>query len=225
VKVEVREPTPEEDEKATDSLDDSNTEDAYSVEVRYVVTEALGYEPDDDRIDEAVNEYEEQFTEQLQARLEEAEEAYRAASNPGEELGEEIDNLRIVLAVREADEIGEENLGGNQIFVIKPYKWNGQWVFDYPSRSLDKEPFVAGVPEMLEAATALVGIENPENEFILLFSSGEFPDTRIRLDWVRKELDGNVYAWNGMEGWLCPALERFYPDPPKHLYVQVKPLQ
>ena len=32
----------------------------------------------------------------------------------------------------------------NAIFVIKPYKWNGMWVFDDERVYLDKEPFVAG---------------------------------------------------------------------------------
>ena len=32
----------------------------------------------------------------------------------------------------------------NSIFVIKPYKWNGMWVFDDERVGLDKEPFVAG---------------------------------------------------------------------------------
>ena len=38
----------------------------------------------------------------------------------------------------------------NSLFVINPYKWNGQWVFDDPSRSLDKEALVAGIDTMLD---------------------------------------------------------------------------
>jgi hypothetical protein len=30
----------------------------------------------------------------------------------------------------------------NAIFVIKPYKWNGMWVFDDERVGLDKEPFM-----------------------------------------------------------------------------------
>ena len=32
------------------------------------------------------------------------------------------------------------------------------------------------------------------------------------------EVDGNVQE---MEGWLCPALNLYYPEAPKKLYVQV----
>jgi putative methionine-R-sulfoxide reductase with GAF domain len=32
----------------------------------------------------------------------------------------------------------------NSIFVIKPYKWEGMWVFDDPKLGLVKEPFVGG---------------------------------------------------------------------------------
>lgn len=112
----------------------------------------------------------------------------------------------------------------NQIFVIHPYRWHGQFVFDDEARGLDREPFVAGVPKMLELAAAQAGIENPEDGFVLLFSDQPFPGANICLDWQRKEMGGNVYAWNGMEGWLCPALERFYPPAvPQHLYVQLQP--
>lgn len=32
----------------------------------------------------------------------------------------------------------------NSIFFIKPYKWEGLWVFDDPAVDLVKEPFVGG---------------------------------------------------------------------------------
>ncbi len=33
----------------------------------------------------------------------------------------------------------------NQIFTIKPYLWNGTWVFDDPERGLTREALVAGI--------------------------------------------------------------------------------
>jgi hypothetical protein len=56
----------------------------------------------------------------------------------------------------------------NQINVISPYKYHGQWVFDDPP--------------------------------------------------------GNTYSWEekGMEGWLCPALGKYYESDPRDLYCQVK---
>jgi hypothetical protein len=47
----------------------------------------------------------------------------------------------------------------------------------------------------------------------------------IVLSWVREVHGGNVYRWDEkeMEGWLCPALPRFFGLPPEKLYLQVKP--
>jgi hypothetical protein len=42
----------------------------------------------------------------------------------------------------------------NSIFVIKPYKWEGLWVFDDPNVGLVKEPFVGGADTMIDRATA-----------------------------------------------------------------------
>jgi hypothetical protein len=38
----------------------------------------------------------------------------------------------------------------NSIFVIAPYWYNGTWVFDDKNAGLSREPFVAGVPEMID---------------------------------------------------------------------------
>ena len=38
----------------------------------------------------------------------------------------------------------------NAIMVIAPYRYNGTWVFDDTAAGLKREPFVAGVPEMLD---------------------------------------------------------------------------
>jgi hypothetical protein len=51
----------------------------------------------------------------------------------------------------------------NSIFVIKPYKWNGMWVFDDERVGLDKEPFVAGADTMIDTAVQLKGIPNAPN--------------------------------------------------------------
>ncbi len=38
---------------------------------------------------------------------------------------------------------------GNAILIIAPYWYNGTWVFDDEATGLKREPFVAGVPEMM----------------------------------------------------------------------------
>ena len=45
----------------------------------------------------------------------------------------------------------------NSIMVLKPYKWEGMWVFDDDRTGLVREPFVAGVPEILEALLVQAG--------------------------------------------------------------------
>src|SRR3990167_5806848 len=109
----------------------------------------------------------------------------------------------------------------NSIFVIRPYKWNGMWVFDDERVGLDKEPFVA---------VAVKGIQNADDGFLMIFSAGPFPDADFEVEWVREDSGGNVYKGRfeidgegqEMEGWLCPALNLYYPDAPKKLYVQVR---
>lgn len=111
----------------------------------------------------------------------------------------------------------------NQIFVIRPYRWEGMWVFDDPAVGLVREPFVAGVPAMIETATA--HIPNAERGFVAVFSAGYFPDATIILEHVREEGGGHIYRWpeKEMEGWLCPALFRYFAEPPGRLYVQIRP--
>jgi hypothetical protein len=112
----------------------------------------------------------------------------------------------------------------SQIMVIRPYKWEGVWVFDDPAVGLDKEALVAGMPELIEIATKRAGIANPEKGFVVLFSKDPFPAAQVCLEGVREEWGGNVYCWPevGKEGWLCPALFRYFDHAPEHLYVEVR---
>src|SRR3954471_10949726 len=98
----------------------------------------------------------------------------------------------------------------NQISVIKPYRWQGMWVFDDERVRLNKEPFVAGADTMIDLAVAEKGSSNASEGFLLVFSQEEFPGADMELEWLRAESGGNVYGWNGREGWLCPALLRYF---------------
>jgi hypothetical protein len=111
----------------------------------------------------------------------------------------------------------------NSLLVIQPYKWNGLWVFDDPRVGLDKEPFVSGIPEIIEAVVK--DVPNAEAGFMLLFSANPFPGAAVELEWVREESGGNWYRWTatGQEGWLCPALFKYFDEAPARLYAQAKP--
>ena len=110
----------------------------------------------------------------------------------------------------------------NEINVIAPYKSLGMWVFDDPRVGLVQEPFVAGADTMIDRVVA--GIPDAERGFTMIFSSTPFPGHQYRLDWRRAEGGGNWYYAEqlGMEGWLCPALLRYFPEAPKQLFVQTK---
>jgi len=85
----------------------------------------------------------------------------------------------------------------NSIFVIKPYKWNGMWVFDDERVGLDKEPFVAGADTMIDTAVQLKGLQDAEDGFLTVLSAGPFPHADFDLEWVREDSGGSVGWWAG----------------------------
>jgi hypothetical protein len=111
----------------------------------------------------------------------------------------------------------------NTINVIAPYKYHGIWVFDDARVGLTQEPFVSGADVLIDRAVAK--IPDAESGFLLLFSASPFPGHELRLEWRRIDVGGNWYYCPEfrLEGWLCPALLRYFEEAPKQIYVQVKP--
>ncbi|HEY2585490.1 MAG TPA: DUF6717 family protein [Tepidisphaeraceae bacterium] len=111
----------------------------------------------------------------------------------------------------------------NAIRVISPYWYNGTWVFDDSRTGLQREPFVAGAPEVIDYLARTI----PEARagIRLTFSAEPFPGYQETLIWVRAESGGNLYklASRPMEGWLCPAMFRYFDKTPKELFVRVDP--
>ena len=68
----------------------------------------------------------------------------------------------------------------NSIMTISPYMHEGMWVFDDDSVDLVKEPFVAGIPEMINVLIS--DIDDAKDGFNLIFSSDPFPGYDIRLN-------------------------------------------
>ncbi|MFO0790649.1 MAG: DUF6717 family protein [Pirellulales bacterium] len=112
----------------------------------------------------------------------------------------------------------------NAILVIAPYQYNGTWVFDDPQVGLAREPFVAGVPQMIDVLVA--DIPDAAKGFRLTVSANPFPDYEKKLTWVRGDKGGNYFKLDDppMEGWLCPALFRYYKKAPPELYVKADPV-
>lgn len=113
----------------------------------------------------------------------------------------------------------------NALFVIAPYKYLGMWVFDDERRGLVQEPFVGGADTIIDAMTA--HIPNAEAGFRLIFSADPFPEYTLHLTWLRSDMGGNIYysPYLDMEGWLCPALLRYFDKPPHRLYARVAALE
>lgn len=110
----------------------------------------------------------------------------------------------------------------NQIQIIAPYFAHGTWVFDDDRVGLVQEPFVNGVPEMID--DLVQDIPNARQGFRLLFSTEPFPSFQRKLTWVREEMGGNWYRADEppSEGWLCPALFRYFDQAPLELYVKAE---
>lgn len=112
----------------------------------------------------------------------------------------------------------------NSLFVIAPYKHLGMWVFDDERAGLVQEPFVGGADTILDVWTK--EIPNAEKGFRLIFSAEPFPGYQHRFEWRRPEMSGNVYYCEGLdtEGWLCPALFKYFAEAPKELYGKAEPM-
>jgi Family of unknown function (DUF6717) len=110
----------------------------------------------------------------------------------------------------------------NAMMVIYPYRDCGDWVFDDEAAGLKREPFVFGMPEMIDIFVK--DIPNAEQGFKLFFSANPFPGYAAELLWVREEFEGNWYRWErfGMEGWLCPALFKYFEKAPGKIYCKAE---
>lgn len=112
---------------------------------------------------------------------------------------------------------------GNALLVIEPYR-SGKtgWRFDEPRLHLKGEPFILGIPEMIDKMVE--GIPGSDKSVRLIFSQREFPGWQFRLDHRRAQDAGNWYYNEKcqMEGWLCPALFKFFPRAPQHIYAKAE---
>ena len=111
----------------------------------------------------------------------------------------------------------------NAIVAIYPYKHEGLWVFDDEAAELDKEPFISGADTIIDHFVQ--DIPNAETGFRLIFSQHDFPGHDTKFTWVRADGSGNWYRSEAvdMEGWLCPALLKYFDEPPACLYAKFEP--
>jgi hypothetical protein len=110
----------------------------------------------------------------------------------------------------------------NQIRVIHPYWDQGQLVFDDASVGLVKEPFVANADNVL-ASLAVSVDPRCKDRFTILFSDEPFAGYQFEAVRLREEYGGNWYEIGGEEGWLCPALFKYFDAAPDRVFFQIKP--
>lgn len=111
----------------------------------------------------------------------------------------------------------------NSILVIHPYKYEGMWVFDDARVGLVQEPFVSGADTIIDRMVEQ--IPDAANGVTVLFAATRFPGFQHEFEWRREEFGGNWYFAPDyqMEGWLCPALFKYFEAAPERIFVQVKP--
>jgi hypothetical protein len=113
----------------------------------------------------------------------------------------------------------------NSLMVINPYWHKNTWVFDDEAVGLKQEPFVLNVPEMID--DLVKGIPGAKKGFKLIFSASPFPTYQVELEWVREDSGGNWYRIKGQtqEGWLCPALFKYFEEAPKYIFAKAEPIK
>ncbi len=110
----------------------------------------------------------------------------------------------------------------NSIIVIFPYKYEEMWVFDDSKVGLIQEPFVSGMPQIIDILVK--DIPNAEKGFKLLFSTTPFPEYQVKMSWLKQEYQGNWYYWQeeDKKGWLCPALFKYLQIAPPEIYCKAE---
>lgn len=111
----------------------------------------------------------------------------------------------------------------NAIRVIHPYWWNGSLVFDDDAAGLRREPFVAGADVVLGLLASKV--DGCDAGFTLRFSDSPFPGYSAEMVWSRPDYGGNWYTCDidgvSHEGWLCPALLKYFESPPRRIFIEI----
>lgn len=137
-----------------------------------------------------------------------------------ERLIEEAERSHQAPAHRHAPAVG----GQTCVRSIVPYRLHGQWVFDDPTVGLRAEAFVCGMSEILDQLLRDSGIDprTVRTGFRLTYSPIPFPNHVYAIHWSHAESGGNVYTCpqNGMIGWLCPALYKYFDKAPERIYFR-----
>ncbi|WP_371260837.1 DUF6717 family protein [Myxosarcina sp. GI1] len=84
---------------------------------------------------------------------------------------------------------------------------------------------VNGIPEIIDLLVENKELANAKEGFKLIFSQTPFPGYDLKLAWKSEEYGGNWYYCQqyDLEGWLCPALFKYFNRAPQNIYCQAQP--
>jgi len=104
----------------------------------------------------------------------------------------------------------------NAIFKIQIYRDLTGWVFDDESRDLVKEPFVFGMPTIINHYVK-------DNKANIIFSVHPLPEFDCLLEHEKDEVGGAWYNDKKINkrGWLCSATKLYLGmNMPKKIYIK-----
>ena len=106
----------------------------------------------------------------------------------------------------------------NSMMIIKIYKHCGTGAFTDKSKELAHEPFVCGIPEIIDLFISNHGDKTRETHKIT-FSDQNFPGAQGMLTKTHSEHSGTWYSYGKKEGWLSPTVFKYFPKHPSEIYV------
>lgn len=114
------------------------------------------------------------------------------------------------------------------MMTIETYRHAGTWCFTDEKRGLVHEPFVLGIPEIIDFMIEKLPAKDKTGTYRILFSSAMFPNCKTRLKKEQHEYGG---AWYNLQteqnkefrGWLCPATLKFFADFPNEIFFHLEP--
>jgi len=122
----------------------------------------------------------------------------------------------------------------NSLFTIKIYRFAGTWCFTDKKRNLINEPFISGIPELIDECIEQINPQKDEQKlnksYRITFSEKQFPGALNYLRFLFEEYGGAWYSKQIIDeeidlkaktGWLCPATLKFFVNFPKKIYFLI----
>lgn len=141
---------------------------------------------------------------------------------------DELNDSELLGILKRVQDEDRSALTGNVMNMIFPWKEGANWIFDDPARGLVREPFVLGIPEMIDEIVELLGLTGEKVKFI--FSKNEFPQYHAYIEKTRDEAGSawykvgksNIGELSDNEGWLCPATLLYFEAMPDRIYLRIE---